>query len=138
MIENRVQKLVGSAVLAAVATGCGGGPSTSERGGKVAEPSLEYQLAVVGRNGYVREDDPVVARFGRALDSLAAKCPESRQQLADMGVKGHQILGQKQIAEQLIDVLENWRASMPDGAQKGQVGPCADILAAYVTLRVGR
>lgn len=99
--------------------------------------SLEYKLAVLHRGGYVAENDPLVARFGRALDRLVAKCPETRQQLADMGVKGRQMLSERQINEALVDVLENWRASIPDEMTKGQFGPCREILVGYLTLRIG-
>ena len=138
MIPNRVRNLVVATVLAAVFIGCVDGVGDSPQDDRTPEPSLEYKLAAVSQGGYVRDGDPLVARFGRALDNLEAKCPESRQQLADMGVKGHQLLTEKQIGETLIGVLENWRASIPDDAQKGQLGRCADILAAYVTLRIGR
>jgi hypothetical protein len=123
---------------AALSIGLACGASAPQRDTKKPEPSLEYKLAVVQRGGYVAEDDPLVMRFGRALDRLVSKCPETRQQLADMGVKGRQILSEKHIDEALVDILENWRAAIPDDAQKGQVGPCADVLAAYVVLRVGR
>ena len=47
-------------------------------------------------------------------------------------------MAEKQIDETLIEVVENWRSSIPDDATQEEVGPCADILAAYATLRVGR
>lgn len=102
------------------------------------QSSMEYKLAVIDRGGYVREDDPLVVRFGRALDRLEAKCPETRQQLGDMGVKGYQIMRDKELREPLVEVFANWRASIPDSAAKGAIGPCADLLAAYVTLRIGQ
>ena len=117
-----------------IGMGCAG----SDRDSRRTEPSLEYKLAVVHRSGYVPEDDPLIAQFGRVLDYLEAKCPENRQQLADMGVKGRQMLSEKHIDEALLDVFERWRASIPDEAEKGQLGPCADILGIYIAMRVGQ
>ena len=102
------------------------------------EQSLEYKLAVIHRGGYVREDDPLVMSFGRVLDRLVAKCPENRAQLADMGVKGRDLLREKNINEPLLEVFRNWRASIPDEAQDGEVGPCSQILSAYIVLRIGQ
>lgn len=82
--------------------------------------------------------DPLVKSVSGALDRLEAKCPESRQQLADMGVKGRELLSDRGVDEPLLALFENWRAAIPNQTEDGGVGPCADILAAYVTLRVGR
>lgn len=136
LMLRMLQRLaLGTALVLPVGLGCADSAARRDAGGR--EPSLEYKLAVIDRSGYVAEDDPLVARFSRALDHLEAKCPETRQRLADMGVKGHQILREKNIREALLDVFENWGASIPAEATKGEVGPCADILAAYVTLRIG-
>jgi hypothetical protein len=55
-----------------------------------------------------------------------------------MGVVGRDLLREKGIHEPLVSIFENWGASIPDQTTDGGVGPCADILAAYVTLRAGR
>jgi hypothetical protein len=99
--------------------------------------SIEYKLAAIQQGGYVREDDPLVVQFGEALDRLESKCPEPRERLADMGVKGRQILLGKGVDEPLLSVFQNWGASLPGETTKGEVGPCADVLAVYVTLRAG-
>ncbi len=120
-------------------TGCAE-TDTAGRGGGDAitpEPSLEYKLAVIHKGGFVSEDDPLVMQFARALDGLEAKCPETRQQLADMGVKGWELLLERNIDEPLLEVFDNWRASIPDEAKKGELGECSQILSAYIALRVG-
>jgi hypothetical protein len=98
---------------------------------------LEHKLAVIDNAGYVDADDPLVSGFSAALDRLEAKCPELRQQLADMGVRGREMLAEKGVGEALLAVFENWRAAIPDAVQDGGAGPCADILAVYITIRVG-
>lgn len=102
------------------------------------EKSLEYKLATIHEGGYVRGDSPLVSSFATVLNGLQSKCPEGRQQLADMGVGGQQMLRDGGIEEPLLTVFANWGASIPDEVQDGGVGPCADILAAYVVLRTGR
>lgn len=102
-----------------------------------SESSLEQKLALIHRGGYVGGDDPLVSSFSGALDRLEAKCPEARQQLADMGVRGQELMSEKGVAEPLLGVFENWRAAIPDEVEDGGVGRCADILAVYITLRVG-
>ena len=102
------------------------------------EPTVEYKLATIQQGAYISGDDPLVARFGQALDRLESKCLEPRERLADMSLKGRELLTEKGIYEPLVSTVENWGASIPDGVTKGAVGPCADILAAYVTLRAGR
>lgn len=114
--------------------------STEEDGqtpSSAPESTLENKLAVIHRGGYVANDDPLVMRFARVLDRLEAKCPESRQRLADMGVKGRQLLLERNIDEPLLAVFENWRGSIPDEVEKGDVGECSQILSAYIALRAG-
>jgi len=113
-------------------------PTTAPATKPAPERSLEYKLAVIHKGGYVAEDDPLVAQFGRALDRLEAKCPESRQQISDMGVKGQELLRNDGINEPLLDVFTNWWESIPADAEDGELGRCSDILAAYIALRVGR
>jgi hypothetical protein len=120
-------------VLPMVATACGDPDARS-----ASEASLEYKLAVLQKGGYVSDDDPMMRRFAGVLDRLEAKCPESRQQLADMGVRGRELLSNSGLNEPLLTVFENWQAAIPDTNEDGGVGPCADVLAIYVTLRGGR
>ena len=103
----------------------------------VSELSIENQLASIHQGGTASAGDPVARMFGDALDRLEAKCPESRQRIADMGVTGWEMMRDKGLNESLLAVLNNWRAAIPNETQDGGVGPCADILALYVTLRIG-
>lgn len=131
--QVRNGRTAAAAMLLLVAGACGDPDPSYTR-----EPSLEYKLAAIHSGGHVRDDDPLVSRFRSILDRLEGRCPESRQQLADMGVTGRDLLRQKGVDEALLTAFENWHAAIPDGVQDGGVGPCADILAAYVTLQAGR
>jgi len=129
---GRRRRIVTVLMLLATVAACGDpGPENT------IEPSLEQKLATVHSGGYVSADDPLVGRFSGALDRLEAKCPESRQQLADIGVKGRELLRDSGLTEPLLAVFENWRAAIPNDTEDGGVGLCADILAVYVTLRTG-
>jgi hypothetical protein len=114
-----------------------GAASLNPAGVNTQEESIEYKLASIHNGGRVTKSDPLVAQFRRVLDQLEAKCPESRQQLADMGVKGQELLRDENIKESLLGIFRNWRASIPDEAKKGELGECSGILAAYIALRVG-
>ena len=119
--------LLGMGLLLAAAAcgddGTGGGGAGSE--------SLEYKLAVVSAGGFVKEDDPSVARFRALLDSLEAKCTEGREKIADMAVKSQELLKDKGVDLTVLRVMQNADASIPDGFGES---PCADIFATLVTL----
>ncbi len=102
----------------------------AEEGTPVSE-SLEYKLAVVNEGGFVAEDDPLVGRFKSVLDNLQPKCTESRQKIADMGVKAQQLLQNKGVDLSLLRVMQAANDSIPPGFG---TQPCADIFAALVTL----
>jgi hypothetical protein len=113
-------------------------PQTQSQGQTQTRESLEYQLAVIHQGGFVAQNDPLVRQFAQALDRLEEKCPEGRQSLADMGVRGHELLQEGNVVdESLLEVFQNWRASIPDEVEKGELGQCSDILALYLTLRIG-
>jgi len=132
-----MHRLLLVAVVLILSAGCADTDTAGGEGPDTPESSLEYQLAVIHKGGFVAEDDPLVMRFARALDRLEAKCPETRQELADMGVKGRELLLESNIDEPLLEVFYNWRASIPDETQEGELGECLHILSAYMALRVG-
>ena len=68
--------ILGAMTLALVwlTVSCGGDESRSSSArprSTPAENTTEYKLVTVGRGGFVRPDDPVVARVGRWLDTQA-------------------------------------------------------------------
>ncbi len=134
---NEQLQVYRSIVLGAVLMATLGAISSTAHGAG-GDMSIEYKLAVVHKGANVRADDPLVGRFRSTLNRLEGKCPESRRKLADMGVKGRHILHQRGVKDSLLSVFENWLASIPAGARDGDVGPCIDVLTAYITLRVGR
>jgi len=108
---------------------------TPEPGSPAAEASFAYQLAVVQTGAPVPEDDPLVGQFDEVLNSLEATCPESRERLANMGVKGREILLEEGIDESLLEHFKNWRLAVQDEAQEGEFAKCSSVLSAYIASR---
>ena len=76
-------------------------------------------------------------QFDEVLDGLEAKCPESRERLANMGVKGRAILLEEGIEEPLLEHFKNWRLAVQDEAQEGGFEKCSSVLSAYIASRAG-
>lgn len=97
-----------------------------------AGESIEYQLACINAGRRVAQDDITVARFRSLLRQLSHTFVEDPQQIADMSVKGLQMLKQDGISESLLNIMEgmNQLFSTKVANQK-----YAELIAAYLTLR---
>lgn len=97
-----------------------------------AGESIEYQLACINAGHRVAQDDITVARFSSLLRQLSHTFVEDQQQIADMSVKGIQILKQDGISESLLNIMEgmNQLFSTKVANQK-----YAEFIASYLTLR---
>ena len=139
MTKRLVARLILTAAVVFSAAGCGDFQEGSEEGAGRAtpEPSTEYKLAVIQEGGHVSPDDPAVTQYASALDRLEEKCPDERERLADYAVRSQQLLEERGIEESVLDILRNARSSIPDEMERGAVGSCSDIFAAYVALRRG-
>ena len=120
----------------AIVTSCAPSDSDSYRSrsaqSSVVSRSIEEQLAVIDAGGNIAADDPRVARFLTVLSSLAAKYPETRQQISDMSVKAHQMLQQAGTSELVINVMEGIdRASERNPGRQRY----SEHVAAYLALR---
>jgi len=96
--------------------------------------SLEYKLAVV--DGHSNPSDELKRRYGRALDLLERYCPETREHIADMTVNIQKELQKENIDESLLELLQNFRTSIPEKAKQGELGKCSEIFSAYAVLRI--
>jgi len=52
----------------------------------IEDKPIEYLLAVINADGYVRENDITVARFRSLLDQLTKKCAMDEKELGDLSV----------------------------------------------------
>jgi hypothetical protein len=60
--------------------------------------TIEQQLATVQAGQLVAPTDPLVDAFRRVLDTLTVKYPhDSRQEVADIAVRAHQLLHRGQL-----------------------------------------
>lgn len=67
--------------------------------------TIEHQLATVQAGQPVAPTDPLVDAFRCVLDNLTAKYPhDSRQEVADIAVRAHQLLQRVQIT--LLEFFE--------------------------------
>jgi hypothetical protein len=128
-----------AAVILVVATclfvsACGGAAPTTgtSQPSSTSAPSVAEKLATIEKGAPVTADNPLVAKFRRALDALITKCKDRRLRLADMTVTSQRLLHKAGIEESLSSIIGHVNRSIPKGIGKQ---PCASIFAAYVTLR---
>jgi hypothetical protein len=97
-----------------------------------AEPTPAEQLAVIETGS---EDAALAQEFQGRLDALGDKCENPERHLADFTVTSQQQLQERGIDESLLSILTNVNRSIPDDFS--QEVDCAEIFAAYITLRMG-
>lgn len=107
---------------------------TSSSPERTTDQSIEYKLAVI--DGHFTPSDEIKRRYGRALDLLERYCPENRERIADMTVRSQELLKERNIDENLLQLLRNFRTSIPDEASPGELGNCSEIFSTYVILRI--
>lgn len=99
------------------------------------EPStIEHKLAIINKKGdYLPENHSDVEAFKLILNRLDRECPESRQQIADMIVKAHEVYQNDtgRVAE-LLWVAQQLNESVPD--ENNKVIKFAEISATWLTL----
>lgn len=115
-------------VVALAVAGCGGGGDS----GRASEPSVAQKLASIQKGSPASARDPLVRRFDRALDALQRKCKDRRIRLSDYTVRAQELLRKSGARESLESIITRVKGSIPRSAPKR---PCADVFAAYVTLR---
>jgi hypothetical protein len=108
-------------------------PTGDARVAGVSSASQEEQLASIDAGRRLGSDNPAVALYGVRLDSLAAKCSESRALLADQAVKGQELLAEGGVIWSVLDVL-----TAVDTATAGAVSAdCTEMLSLLIVLEVG-
>jgi len=76
--------------------------------------SLEYKLAVINANGYVKKDHVSVRRFRYLLSTLDKRTIQSEQQLADMSVAAVTALREKYGKDiSLLSFMEGMKQRLP-------------------------
>lgn len=92
--------------------------SSSSRSKTSGNETLEYQLAVINKGGYVPQNDITVTRFRYLLETLERKTINSRQEIADMSVAGITRLRERYGRDvSLLQFMEGVNSSIPAGAK---------------------
>lgn len=91
-------------------------PLTGQNRSKSQRPgrTIEFKLAVLHSGGYVPEDHPYVGEAKRLLDSIEPKVKQNREQIADMSVKGWQMLNEDGKQTSLFELMRAGNDSIPD------------------------
>ena len=95
--------------------------------------TLEYKLATIDAGGFVREDDPSVARIRTLLGNLERKFSESQQQIGDMTVRAVEMLrDEKGVVQSIVDILEGMNRITTSSSGELKY---AEMVSAYIVLR---
>jgi hypothetical protein len=93
--------------------------------------SLEYKLASIEK-GYVSRDDIIIARFRSLLQQLDSTYIESKQQIADKTLKTQELLKDRGIKENLLNIMEGMNRLFSTSAGSRSY---AEDLGRYIFLR---
>jgi Tfp pilus assembly protein PilO len=88
-------------------------------------------LASVNAGGEISEDDPSVEEFRAVLDTLVAKCPNERQELADLAVSTHQAVTERGLEITLLKMMQDLSENIPPDLIDIGIS-CEIALGAYV------
>ena len=98
----------------------------------ISGQSIGYKLAVIERNTYVSEEDPLVKRFNNMVYQLDIKYVENKEQIGDMTVAGRNQLRKIGITEPMINMMEGINRLVDIYTKKKQY---ADNVSCYVIFR---
>jgi len=92
--------------------------SSSRRSKTSGNETLEYQLAVINKGGYVPQSDITITRFRYLLEILERKTINSKQEIADMSVAGITGLRERYGRDvSLLQFMEGVNSSIPAGTK---------------------
>lgn len=117
-------------MVAPVVVGCYGKEESKESASSTQEDmSLEYQLAVLNKGGYVAENDLTVIQFENLLVSLDNKCEETPREIADVSVVVQTRLKEYSINLSLLKIMQDLDNSISLSEIKLKL---REIAAAYI------
>lgn len=99
-----------------------------------AEPTIEYQLAVIhSEDNSLDSDDPLVGQFSDLLDSIESKTTNTRTEIADISVAAWQDSESMGYPDSLLQTMQNLDNSMPEGSESLNLD-FVEVAAVYLTL----
>lgn len=126
--------------LVIINTSCGSDSYNTSSKGTSEKPlsntksySIEHKMATINKGVYVSENDPTVEEFRLLLNRLDRECPESKERIADMIVKTHELY-QEQTGRKvtLLWIAQQLNESVPSDMKKSL--KFAEIAAAWLVL----
>lgn len=111
-------------VLSLLVISCGGSEVTPS---KWTAADIEYKLAVVA--GEIPTDIKVDS-YAEALTRAEQTCPNTRQQLADIAVRGVQVAKDVGVKTSVLDILR----ALPSVSSQSPGLDCAQLVAALIAL----
>ncbi len=127
--EMKIKLTIFAVILVLFAlTGCcfSGGSSTTND----LPDSVEYKMATID-NGFIDKEDLIINNYKILLDSLEKKTINSRIDISDITVTAQRLLKEKGINRTLLQILNDFDTSIPDGSSGFKL---EEIAAAYMVL----
>ena len=121
----------GTAPTETPAEATGETPEATEANGATPSESPEQMLAAVSAGAAVAADDPIVGEFRAVLDILDEKCPDDRQDIADIGVSTHDAVTERGLDITLLQMLQDLSDNIPADLAVTGIS-CAIAFSAYV------
>lgn len=121
----------GTAPTEAPAEATGDTPAATEADGATPSESPELMLAAANAGAAVDPDDPTVEEFRAVLDTLEQKCPNDRQDIADIGVSTHDAVTARGLDITLLQMLRDLSENIPADLAVTGIS-CAIAFSAYV------
>jgi hypothetical protein len=94
---------------------------------------LEYQLAILDSDAPVKDDDPVIPKYKNLLDELSFKFIESKEQIAHTSFKIKELLKEKGISENMLDIMEAMSHIFPEKIENQKY---KEYIAGYAAARM--
>jgi hypothetical protein len=146
MKHSRLGILAAIVLFSMLVSACGSpaqpAPANSQSGSSSGSNSSTSNLVTASSPPYAKlaaldagSPNPppsLIQKFETLLSSLSKKCPTDTQQLlSDYIVKSQELLKEKGVNLSLLEIADHVDNSMPG---KAELGKCAQVFAAFVTL----
>lgn len=134
MVRRARQLVLAICSVCAVAliVACGGDNDDAGDPTSTVDAPLEYQLASINAGDLVEEDDATIAEFGDLLDDLESLCPDSRQDIADLGVSSHELIIERGSSEPLLQTMQTVAQLLREGTAIVEDDSCTSAFALWV------
>lgn len=121
--------VIGALCALTFVAACGGDDDDAT---PTATAPLEYRLASINAGALVADDDATIAEFGALLDELETYCPDSRQDVADLGVSSNELISERGGTETLMQTMQTVTQLLREGTAIVEDDSCTSAFALWV------